>query len=202
MEQIVGDYSELRQDVYGESRDMLLPEDRERLAIIEQEERADLAAILTPEELREYDLRTSRTASTLRNTLGSFEPTEEEFVAIFEAYRVAEEKLGAGNQSELRRAVLASLKEQLDSDRHTALLQLPRSTVGEVASLRDDYLARAAALRHQRDLPDAERNAQLAALQNEAIAKITSKLGERGLRAYRSFDGVWLQALGPTAARP
>jgi hypothetical protein len=43
------------------------------------EREAQLAALFTPEEKFEYDLRMSPSAQILRNRLGSFEPTEEEF---------------------------------------------------------------------------------------------------------------------------
>ncbi len=57
--------------------------DREKLALLNRERRADLERVLTPEELFEYDLRQGPTAMRLRSQLAAFQPTEEEYRAIF-----------------------------------------------------------------------------------------------------------------------
>jgi hypothetical protein len=64
---------------------IVLPEDREKLALLAREKRADLAAVLTPEELADFELRSSPTTNVLRSRLGAFEPTEAEFRALFQA---------------------------------------------------------------------------------------------------------------------
>jgi hypothetical protein len=48
------------------------------------EKRADLEALLTPEELKDYDLRQSRTAQNLRWQMTQMGATEAEYRAIFE----------------------------------------------------------------------------------------------------------------------
>ena len=69
-----------------------LPEDSARLAAIEQERRAAIVAALTPEELERYDMRASNAAAGLRNQLMAFEPTEDEFRALFRLQQAFEEK--------------------------------------------------------------------------------------------------------------
>ena len=64
------DYEALRQP-YQSYDGITLPEDREKLALLEREERADLVQLLTPEELAAYDLRNSRTAQHLRYQLAA-----------------------------------------------------------------------------------------------------------------------------------
>ena len=51
---------------------------------IDEERLAKLAQILTPEELQEHELQTSWTAIQLRDQLSAFQPTEAEFVKIYE----------------------------------------------------------------------------------------------------------------------
>jgi hypothetical protein len=51
---------------------------------INEERLAKLAAILTPEELREHELQTSWTGITLRNRLTAFQPSQTEFAALYD----------------------------------------------------------------------------------------------------------------------
>ena len=60
-----------------------LPEDVEKSKFLAKQRREDLAALLTPAELAEYDLRTSTTANQLRNQFASFDATEEEFKTLY-----------------------------------------------------------------------------------------------------------------------
>jgi hypothetical protein len=78
-----------------------------------------------------------------------------------------------------------------------ARLQLPLSAAREVTAMRDDFTSRATAVRNNRQLNEAERIAQLQALQAEATAKITRTLGERGVEMYRGSGGRWLDSLAP-----
>jgi tRNA(Ile)-lysidine synthase len=57
--------------------------------------------------------------------------------------------------------------------------------------------ARARAIQTNRDLPAADRATQLAALQAEATAKLTTSLTPRGLAAYKENGGYWLENLKP-----
>ena len=53
-----------------------------------------------------------------------------------------------------------------------------------------------------RQLPVEDRNAQLAALNAEANAKLTTALGQRGFDVYKQNGGQWLQILQPRPAAP
>ena len=48
--------------------------------------------ILTPAELEEYDLRNSNTGRAMRRELAAFNPTEEEFRAIYKLRQPVDEK--------------------------------------------------------------------------------------------------------------
>lgn len=54
-----------------------------------------LAALMTPEELRRYELTTSPLAMALRSELAGFEPSEEEFQRIYEARKAQQEEVEA-----------------------------------------------------------------------------------------------------------
>lgn len=83
IQRINDDYTEMQAQVRAAAQGITLPEDREKLALLEREKRADLAAILTPQELEDYEMRTSITAMRLRNTMTWMDATEAEFRTIF-----------------------------------------------------------------------------------------------------------------------
>jgi hypothetical protein len=217
------DYSELQQQVHTAANGMLLPEDREKLAFLEKEQRSDLAKLLTPQELEEYDLRSSATASQLRSRLAAFKPTEEEFRAIYKLQKAMDDELGGAyaqtseqsrlrteKQRELEKQIAAILppdraaEYQLATDpmynqvsRIAARFNLPTQAVREVVTVQKDVQQRVQALRTQADLPAEQRNQQLAALQQEAQNKVSAALGSRAFEAYKEYGGQWLTNLVP-----
>lgn len=76
-------YGELTQDIHARARGLLLPEDEEALRKIQLQRDAELAQILSPEELEGYQMRHSETANAVRESLDGFQPSEEEFQKIF-----------------------------------------------------------------------------------------------------------------------
>ncbi len=226
VQNIVSDYGELRTQIYNTANGLMLPEDREKLAFLDKEQRADLAAVLTPQELQDYELRSSTTASVLRSQLATFKPTEQEFRAIYDATRAAEEKYGAAlgansNQmKQIQTAVLESAQATLTPDRYADLkqatdpayqlinrlaarLDLPASTAPQVVALQQDVMKRATAVRTDQSLTPDERNTQLSSLLQETTTKLTTVLGgQRGLEAYKQYGGQWLQMLQPRPAVP
>ena len=76
-------YDDLEQEIYSRSRGLMLDEDQEAIKQLQRQRRAELATVLTPEELDEYDLRHSETANNMRTQLAGFQPSEDEFRRIF-----------------------------------------------------------------------------------------------------------------------
>ena len=223
MQSIVSDYSDLRNQVYSAANGVMLPEDREKLALLEKEQHADLAALLSPQELENYELRSSPTANQLRSLLAGFDPTEDEFRAIFRATRAAEEQYGSistggGNPNlyrQIQTAALAQAQASLTPERYAELkqatdpqysmasrlaarLELPSSAATALVAVQQDTLKRIGALRSDQSLTPADRSAQTNAIAQEAEAKLLNVLGgTRGLEAYKQFGGQWLQNVLP-----
>jgi hypothetical protein len=222
MQSIVSDYSDLRNGIYSKANGVLLPEDRQQLAILETEQRADLAAALTPEELENYELRSSTTANAIRSQLSIFKPTEQEFRALFNATRAAEDQYGVLTNSptnpdlaeKIRTAVLADLQTQISPERYAELqqatdpkyqmanrlvarLDLPASTAVDVVSIQQDALQRLSTIRRDTSPSSDQRNSQLAALAQDVTGKLNTTLTPRGLEAYKLYGGGWLQNLNP-----
>jgi hypothetical protein len=232
---ILSDYNEMKSEIYAASRGITLPEDREKLAYLDKEQRADLAKVLTPQELEEYDLRSSPTANRMRSQLGIFKPTEEEFRAIFKVQKALDDADGSSTsplgitiinaeQTKERQAKQQEIDAQVQTllspdrfalykqatdpaasmtNRLVARLDLPPQAALDTMAIQRDISQRAMATRTDRSLTPEQRNAQLAALSQEATTKLTNTLGERGLEAYRTYGGVWLANVQPrTMTRP
>jgi hypothetical protein len=227
LNRIGSDYNDLRGEIFATSNGMLLPEDREKMAFIEREERQDLAAVLSPEELLNYELRSSSTANQLRQQLVGLTVTEEEFRALYAAARAAEDRLGTtvtvvgspqwnqvreemmrGLQGQLPPARIEQLQQATDpqyqmTNRLVARLGLPLSASRDIVAVQRDILQRAGTIRQNRDLSPPDRAAQLAGLEREAVARLTTTLGAPGVEAYRQFGGGWINSINapPPPAR-
>jgi hypothetical protein len=105
-------YHEMEQDVYARAGGLLLDDDLEELRLIQRQRRAELASILTPEELEEYELRHSETSDNLRATLGGFQASEEEFRNIFRLQRTYDLEFGQGYDVRDSTAVAARARAQ------------------------------------------------------------------------------------------
>lgn len=111
------------------------------IARLEAGLRAELAAILAPDQLEEYLLRHSRTADQLRRQTRDFEPSPAEFRALFQATDPIQQQLAAlggdtSESAEVQRAELLVLQEAAIQE----ALGLPR--YAEYHLLQDsDYLA-------------------------------------------------------------
>ena len=84
LQQTEQDYNDLIGEINNETSGFMLPSDREQLRFLQEEKRRDLESILSPEELRDYDLRNSPTAQQLRWKMTKMNATEAEYLQIFD----------------------------------------------------------------------------------------------------------------------
>ena len=89
--ELESDYAELRMQAMREVRGFGTAEDQARLKLLQQEKERDLAALFTPEEKEQYELRQSNAAMQLRQRLNGFAATEAEYRALY-ALIAAQEK--------------------------------------------------------------------------------------------------------------
>ena len=221
---IQSDYADLEGQIYLSLNGAPTPEDTEKLAYLEREKEADLAKALSPEELLDYQLRSSPNASTLRNNLKSFHPSEDEFRAIFKAQQAFDSQYGStsvpltqeqsvarqSHQADLTAAIqqvlspdrFADYKTETDPlyvqvDQVVQRLDLPPGTTAQVFSMQSGYMQQATDIRQDSSLSPADKASKLAALADEATDQLTTALGPNGLAAYKQNGGWWLQALKP-----
>jgi hypothetical protein len=143
LQRIEDDYSEMNAAIRAATNGIILAEDREKLELLTREKRADLASVLSPEELADYEMRSSPVTNMLSQRLGGFNPTEAEFRAIFQAQQAFSEKLGvrglgAANFEE-REAAQQQLNDQLKANlgdaRYTEYLRETDTTYQQLLRL-------------------------------------------------------------------
>jgi hypothetical protein len=78
-------------DKYANQRTEGYVEDYKRINV---ERKAQLANVLTPDEMDEYEMRTSNVGRDLQSSLEGFNPTEDEIKAIFRIRKAIEEPYG------------------------------------------------------------------------------------------------------------
>lgn len=119
VQRISDDYAEMTAQIRAAMQGVTLPEDREQLALLEREKRADLAAVLTPEELADYEMRTSPITSRLRTPMTIMDATEQEFRTIFEIRKPLSDALDnstglvAVGQTNARTEAMQKMNEQV-----------------------------------------------------------------------------------------
>ncbi len=216
------DYTDLRTDVVAEARDFRMPADEKQLAYLEQEKRADLAAVLTPQELADYDLRSSPTANRLRFQLQNqgFDATETEYKAIYTAQKAIDDQFANNPVSgsrlqdyqQAQRQADAELRTELGEARYTDYVRsqdpdyralesavkrfnLADSAVSQTYQARDQALASSQIIANNTNLTDDQRRQQLQELADQTRAQIQTALGPDASNAYLERNMGWLQIL-------
>lgn len=216
LQRIEDDYTEMMGAVRSATQGIMLPEDREKLALLSREKRTDLSAVLSPQELAEYELRTSPTTNFLRTRLASFEPSETEFRALFQAQVDLNEKFqGSFNSIDFpaRQEATKVFHDQVkaafgearyteyaretstDFQQLTRLVQkenLPRETALLAYNLRDAVAQQSNRIFDDATLDVQAKRAALQTLAQGARNQILATLGARAGPEYVRVADGWL----------
>ena len=131
-QEIEQDYQDLIQEVQQDMNGFTLPSDTEKIRFLQEEQKRDLAAILSPSELADYELRMSKTANQLRWKMTRFDGTEEEYRKVFsiqKAFDDTQQTDAYGNpvnqgpddwkkRQEAQKILNTQIKEALGTDRY------------------------------------------------------------------------------------
>lgn len=98
LQKIQQDYQELIGEVQTDINGFQLPSDVEKLRFLEDEQKRDIEALMTPEERRAYELRNSPTANRLRWQMTNLDATEAEYLTIFPLQKAFDDKYNPQNQ--------------------------------------------------------------------------------------------------------
>ena len=216
LQRIEDDYTEMNGAIRASMQGIVLPEDREKMALLSREKRADLSAVLTPEELADYELRTSPTTNMLRSRLAGFEPSETEFRALFQAQQALNEKfpgtftsIDDAARTEAQRSFHEQVRSALGAERYAAYVRetnsefqqldriaqkgnLPREVAVQAFDVRDSVAQESRRIYDDPGLtPDAKR-AALQQLAQGARTRILSTLGPVAGPEYMKVADIWL----------
>jgi len=212
--QIQTDYGEMMSDLHMSSN--LLPADKEKRKLLEKEHQVDIAKLLTPDELFEYQLRNSTAASRLRGWNDSFDLTESEFRGLFPLYNKLEEQFSTEdgpNDNKARQSAEEQLQDQIKAilgearyadfkqsrdpsafqeNRLVLRLGLPLSTATQLMRTKNEAEKQMRALGSNKELSPEQKQEQLSTLKQKNETKVRELLGERGLTLYRNYGGHWM----------
>ena len=84
--QLLTDFNDLQQDLMMNAMGIFTNEDREILAYLHKERESELAALLSPEELAEFQTRSGPAATDLQQRIQHFEASESEYLRLMELF--------------------------------------------------------------------------------------------------------------------
>jgi hypothetical protein len=216
-----------RQEKLFENRGSGPPTAQERAKFrqLESEKEAEIAKALTPQEFEDYQLRMSQTARALRNTLGDFEATEQEFRELYKAKKSFDDQFGPFSNNDEDPATFAQrvkaraemekqLQQTLGADRFnqwdyesqyaSSSLRgvaeqhnIPRENIYQAFDARKEAQRAAADVLANSALNDTQRQTSLSNIRNAAETVWRDLLGPDGWNTYSRRGSRWLDQISP-----
>jgi hypothetical protein len=190
-----------------------------QLALLEREKHADLAAVLTPRELEDLEMREANAGQLVQKLLGDTVATEEQRRAVFRLQRDFDDRFALtfnltpaillereSERQKTQRAIIAALgSEELfavwlrgegpDYANYRAFAGqqgLPASVALELWAAKNEYTLRRLELNAQSSLPPEQLRATQLALVAQAQARVLSILGAGAYQAAGGDVLGWL----------
>jgi len=222
--EIARDYDAMLADI-RRNAPLLTDAEKEMIATLEAERRRDLEPLLTPTELADFEMLKSPLYSRLTSETSEFQPTLEEFRAIYALEKQYTERFGRNGMSSLppnhadRQAAdqfRATLDDQLllafGTDRFSEYdrsrnheyrelsklvrrVNLPASHAVEVFSIRDFVSVESNRIVDDASLNETEKQTALRTLAAETRTRITRQLGDEAGAAYIQMANRWITAV-------
>ena len=222
--------NEAQQEIYAKSDggyDSYMQDDLRKVA---KKAHDELAKILTPEQLLEWDLRHSQGANQLKNDLSAFDPNEKEFRALFQ-YKQSLEDLYPSRDpdadpvtptaderkalKEQQKALDDQLAKTIGADRaneyelekdygYRTLIEsgVPKESVFKLDDMKKEAQDAANKIRKDKTLTSDQRTAALAAIRDATQTGINGLLDDKQMKRYISNGGWWLNNIAPAPPKP
>ena len=222
VQRITDDYAEMTSQIRASMQGITLPEDREKIALLEREKRADLAAILSPSQLEEYEMRSSPLTSRLRGAFAIMDATEDEFRAIFKVQQAFNERVNPSmsgfissqimdDRREAQKQMNEQLKAVLSPERYNDYMRssnseyqllhriaqkdnIPTETITRAFSIRDGIAADSIRIAEDASMSVDQKRAALTALAQKGRTQILSTLGPGAGETYAQ-SARWLTSI-------
>ncbi len=200
--------SDALKDKYDHKR---TPEYLEEYRRINTDRKAKLEQVLTPDELEDYDMRHSNVAQNLQSSLEGFNPTEEEFKAIYRVRKAIEEPYGGligiatpvdaeGNpiaavqesSADRRQRMNEQIKEALGPERSRQYELSQDSTYRTLARLGQRYEVSPEAVMQGYDLQQSFRTQQQELMNNRSLSNEERNAAMKQLREsnFKQFSDL------------
>jgi hypothetical protein len=201
--------------------DELTPDERKQLREIAAAKEREVAALLSPEELEQYNLWFSDSAYKVRDSFFAMEPTEEDFLAVYKLQRELDAQwsgkevatLDATERAQFenaQREFEQKVREQLGEERYdeyrrsrdedfqqlqatAAQFGLNQAAASEVYGFKKILAEERQRVRQMPGLTADQRDRVLQALADEAERAVVEVMGPKPYRYYlRSGAGKWI----------
>jgi hypothetical protein len=221
---MIAAYEETEQNVHRRANGYFSAEDRDQLTQLTTDKRRALRGILSPSELEEYELRDSFTADQLRLKLSAFEPTENEFRAVFRLQRPYDMQFNphsnysnndpavADQMFQARINLEEQFKKTLRKDRYAEYqksqdtaystlyeiaqrYEIPKDTLNKIYEIKQIAEEQVIQARQMQNQQQAQEI--LTATGQQTMAAVRAMLGEKAFQSYIQRGGGWLTRLGP-----
>jgi hypothetical protein len=221
---ILDDFQDRQQEMYAANAGIWDAQNRADQKSLEADKMAALAQILSPSELREFELRQSQTASQLASDLRGMNISREEYEAIYDikkkygdsVYNYGdlqskdERKAVEANKEAMKSEMTAALGEtkvkemERASDYYYQQLQrlakrndLPAETARKVYDYKTTAEDTAKKLRENKDMTNEQRQTMLQQIRTETEATLKQALGEKAYKSYLKNGGWWINNIAP-----
>jgi hypothetical protein len=223
-------FREMERAAFNEMRENRgSPEARAKMAALRAQREAEMAQLLGPQDYQEYQLRNSWTARNMRDSLGSFSPSEDEFRKIFEARKTFDDQFGftreGGDEAAREQRQLAqqhldeSLRATLGEERYrqyqmaqddryreiydfTVRANLPKETAQAIYDVRQTAEQQRQQLLANQNLPQDQRTATLTQMSDAIKETLKATMTPQAYEQYlRSDDGRWVNRFSSTEMR-
>ncbi|MEO5959504.1 MAG: hypothetical protein ABIZ49_02450 [Opitutaceae bacterium] len=222
IERVVADYADMTAQVRSAMQGVTLPEDREKMALLEREKRADLAAILSPQELEDYEMRSSTTSMRLRQAMTFMDASEDEFRSIYRIQQQFADQINpvggliTADMMQQRTAATLKAAEQIKAalgdqrfaeytrasnnefQQLTRLAQrenIPSDVALRTFNLRDTVAQESNRIAADTSLDPAQKRAALQSLVQTTKAQIIGSLGQTAGNGYIQTANYWLSSV-------
>jgi hypothetical protein len=222
--------NEEKGEIYAQNDGFYDSYQQDDLRKVEKKYHDELAKILTPEQLLEWDLRHSDTANQLKNDLSAFDPNEDEFRALFK-YDQAKDDLNPPRDpdsdapqptaderkalQEKQKALDADLAQAVGADRvkeykleqdygYRSLIEsgVPKESVFKLDDMKQQAQDAANKIRKDKTLTSDQRTAALTAIRDATQTGMSGLLDDKQVKRYINNGGWWLNNIAPAPPKP
>ena len=224
------DFQDKQQEFYARNRGLYDAQYRDEQKQLEAERMQGLAEFLSPQELREFELRQSQLASQLSSELQNTKLTREQYEALFDIrkkygdsiynYADSVEKPQEGSERAAKNmaALQAELTTALGPDTAKEIIRgrdygyqqlnrlaqrndLPTETVKKVYDFKDTAEASVKLVQADKNLTNEQRQEAFTRIRDETQNAVRDALGGAAYTNYIRQGGYWINSIAPVQSR-